>query len=99
MVLVSQSGYLKRSSLRSYKASAEEDGLKEGDFTVFKKELNTLDHLIMLTNKGNLIYRPVHEIMETRWKDTGEHISQAIGLADDEIILKAFDVKNFDEPV
>ncbi|MCI1348104.1 MAG: DNA topoisomerase IV subunit A, partial [Pediococcus pentosaceus] len=45
MVLVSQSGYLKRSSLRSYKASAEEDGLKEGDFTVFKKELNTLDHL------------------------------------------------------
>jgi topoisomerase-4 subunit A len=99
MVLVSQSGYLKRSSLRSYKASAEEDGLKEGDFTVFKKELNTLDHLLMLTNKGNLIYRPVHEIMETRWKDTGEHISQAIGLADDEIILRAFDVKNFDEPV
>jgi topoisomerase-4 subunit A len=99
MVLVSQSGYLKRSSLRSYKASAEEDGLKEGDFTVFKQELNTLDHLLMMTNKGNLIYRPVHEIMETRWKDTGEHISQTIGLADDEIILNAFNFKNFEQPV
>ena len=55
MVLVSQAGYLKRSSLRSYKASADEDGLKDGDQPVFKHELSTLDHLLMFTNKGNLI--------------------------------------------
>ncbi|KRN95167.1 DNA topoisomerase IV subunit A [Pediococcus stilesii] len=99
MVLVSQSGYLKRSSLRSYKASFEEDGLKDGDFAVFKKELSTLDHLLMFTNKGNLIYRPVHEISEARWKDTGEHISQTIGLDDDEIILEAYNVKDFKQPI
>ncbi|MEE6674364.1 DNA topoisomerase IV subunit A [Pediococcus acidilactici] len=99
MVLVSQAGYLKRSSLRSYKASADEDGLKDGDQPVFKHELSTLDHLLMFTNKGNLIYRPVYEITEARWKDTGEHVSQTIGLADDEIILKAYDVKNFAQSI
>ncbi|QOP72714.1 DNA topoisomerase IV subunit A [Pediococcus acidilactici] len=99
MVLVSQAGYLKRSSLRSYKASADEDGLKDGDQPVFKHELSTLDHLLMFTNKGNLIYRPVYEITEARWKDTGEHVSQTIGLAGDEIILKAYDVKNFKQPI
>lgn len=98
MVLVSHSGYLKRSSLRSYAASGDDNGLKEGDYPVYQRELNTLDHLLMFTNKGNLIYRPVHEITDMKWKDTGEHVSQTIGLQDDEVILKAYSFKNFTDP-
>lgn len=98
VVLVSHDGYLKRSSIRSYKASdIEENGLKEDDYPIFLNKMTTLEHLYMFTNKGNLIYRPVNEIEEARWKETGQHISQIIGLADDEKIIKVFPFKTLKE--
>lgn len=88
MVLISKQGYVKRSSLRSYSASANKDnGLREEDYPVFQSKVNTLDHLFMFTNKGNMIYRPVHEVAEMRWKDTGEHLSQTVGLDGDEFVI------------
>ena len=90
VVLVSHDGYIKRSSTRSYSASDTDDnGLKEDDYPILLAKSNTLSHLFLFTNRGHLIYRPVHEIADARWKDTGEHISQTIGLADDERIIKA----------
>ena len=90
MVLVSHAGYIKRSSLRSFKASAlDENGLREDDYPLLIQQTTTLAHLFMFTNLGHVIYRPVHEIADARWKDTGEHISQTIGLADDEEIITA----------
>lgn len=91
MLLVSRDGYVKRSSLRSFKASDEQDnGLKDNDVIVLMKVASTLDHLLMFTNKGSVIYRPVHDIVDARWKDTGEHLSQTVGLADDEFVIRAF---------
>ena len=91
MLLVSRDGYVKRSSLRSFKASVESDnGLKEEDVVILMKVANTLDHLLMFTNKGNVIYRPIHDIVDSRWKDTGEHLSQTVGLSDDERVIEAF---------
>ena len=88
MVLISKQGYVKRSSIRSYTASGEQDnGLLDEDQPVFQGKVNTLNHVLMFTNKGNMIYRPVHEITEMRWKDTGEHLSQTIGLDADEFVL------------
>lgn len=90
MVLVSHAGYIKRSSLRSFKASAlDENGLREDDYPLLIQQTTTLAHLFMFTNLGHVIYRPVHEIADARWKDTGEHISQTIGLTDDEEIITA----------
>lgn len=90
VVLVSHDGYIKQSSTRSYSASDTDDnGLKEDDYPILLAKSNTLSHLFLFTNRGHLIYRPVHEIADARWKDTGEHISQTIGLADDERIIKA----------
>lgn len=88
-LLVSRTGYVKRSSLRSYKASGDENGLKEDDYPVLAQTVSTLDHLFIFTNKGNVIYRPVHEVLETRWKDTGEHLSQSVGLDADEVVIQA----------
>lgn len=94
MVAVSHDGYLKRSSLRSYQASEGADsGLKDGDFAILQKPLQTLDQLMMFTNYGHLIQRPVHEIADLKWKEMGEHISQSIGLAADEAIIAAFAFK------
>ncbi len=70
MLLVSRDEYVKRSSLRSFKASDESDnGLKEEDVVILMKVANTLDHLLMFTNKGNVIYRPIHDIVDSRWKE------------------------------
>lgn len=91
MVAVSHDGYLKRSSLRSYQASEGADGgLKEGDFAILQQPMQTLDQLMLFTNYGHLIQRPVHEIADLKWKEMGEHISQSIGLAADEAIIAAF---------
>nr|WP_203641166.1 DNA topoisomerase IV subunit A [Levilactobacillus andaensis] len=99
VVLVSHDGYLKRSGVRSYTASDPDDnGLKDEDYPIFMQKLSTLDHLMMFTNKGNLIYRPVHEISDVKWKETGEHISQTTGLAADEEIVATFAFKTLKEP-
>lgn len=90
-VLVSEQGYLKRSSLRSYQASQLTDnGLQKDDVVVLDQEASTLDHLFLFTNYGNLIYRPIHELADVRWKETGQHLSQTFTLQKDEIILRAF---------
>ncbi|MGC6767739.1 DNA topoisomerase IV subunit A [Enterococcus sp. LJL51] len=99
VVSVTQEGYIKRSSLRSYAASKPEElGMKEGDFPIFVGEVNTLDHILLITNKANVIYRPIHELSDLRWKDIGEHISQTIGgMAIDESIIAVYPYKTLDE--
>ncbi|MGF2143914.1 DNA topoisomerase IV subunit A [Vagococcus fluvialis] len=79
MVSITKEGYAKRSSLRSYSASKEDTiEMKETDRLIFSAQLNTHDHLLIVTNKGNMIYRPVHELIDKRWKDVGEHFSLSI---------------------
>ena len=97
-LLVSRTGYVKRSSLRSYKASGDENGLKDDDYPVLEQTVNTLDHLFIFTNKGNVIYRPVHEVLETRWKETGEHLSQSVGLDADEVVIQALCFPDLKQP-
>lgn len=98
VVTVTRDGYVKRSSLRSYGASKpEEIGMKEGDSLLYSNQMNTLDHLLLVTNKGNTIYRPVHELPDLKWKDLGEHISQTVmTLAQDEMIMGVFAYKEID---
>lgn len=98
ILLISHDGYLKRSSLRSYKASEDFEGvLKNEDYPILLKKVNTRDYLYMFTNKGNIIYRPVHEIKDVKWKDMGEHISQSIGLDEEEEIINAFVFSSLEE--
>lgn len=97
-LLVSRTGYVKRSSLRSYKASGDENGLKDDDYPVLEQTVNTLGHLFIFTNKGNVIYRPVHEVLETRWKETGEHLSQSVGLDADEVVIQALCFPDLKQP-
>ena len=97
-VLVSHDGYVKRSSQRSYMASdGDDNGLKDEDYPILDVEANTLNHLFIFTDKGNLIYRQIFELDDSRWKDTGSHLSQEVGLANDESVLKAFVFENLKE--
>ena len=79
IVSVTKEGYVKRSSIISYSASKEDAiEMKETDELIFVSQLNTHDHLLFVTNKGNMIYRPVHELADKKWKDVGEHFSLSI---------------------
>ncbi|MBS0953630.1 DNA topoisomerase IV subunit A [Lactiplantibacillus plantarum] len=95
IVMISHDGYIKRTSLRSYSASEPDDnGLKDEDYPIYLAKNSTLDHLMMFTNMGHLIYRPIYEIADAKWKDTGEHISQTIGLTENERITWVYSFEN-----
>ncbi|BAK94886.1 topoisomerase IV subunit A [Tetragenococcus halophilus NBRC 12172] len=98
MTAITQEGYVKRSSLRSYNASRPEElGMKDSDEVVFCQQLNTLDHLLLVTNKGNMIYRPVFELPDLKWKETGEHLSQnLLNFSSDEVILAVYSFNELD---
>lgn len=97
-VLVSRDGYIKRSSMRSYQSTESSDnGLPETDRVVYEGTLSTLTNLYLFTNYGNLIYRPVHELTETKWKDVGQHLSQELGLAADEQIIQVYALEKLDD--
>ncbi|MFE1244187.1 DNA topoisomerase IV subunit A [Fictibacillus sp. NPDC058756] len=98
MVMVTEDGYIKRSSIRSYSASnGEPPGMKDTDSLLLVSQLNTTDTLLMFTNKGNYIYLPVYEMPEIRWKDMGQHLASIVGLDKDEKLIKAFPAKEFKE--
>lgn len=95
-VVLTKEGYIKRASLRSYAASnGEETGMKDGDRLLFQDTLNTTEHLLVFTNKGNYLYLPVHEIPDKKWKELGQHIAQIIPLAADEAVVSAVKVSDF----
>lgn len=96
MVMVTRDGYLKRSSLKSYKSSNDSlPGIKDGDVLVGASKAFTTDYLLMFTNKGNYIVVPVHIMTENKWKDEGSHINANTTLGNGEKIIKAFVVEEF----
>ena len=100
-VSLTRSGYIKRTSPRSFNASTiEEMGKREDDRLVFLKTAKTTQHLLIFTNLGNLIYRPVHELTDIRWKDIGEHLSQTLtNFETNEEVIFADLVDNFEEGI
>lgn len=99
-VLVSRDGYLKRSSLRSFQSTDDQDnGLPENDKVIYEKTLSTLSNIYLFTNRGNIIYRPVHELIDTKWKETGQHLSQEIGLLPNEKIIRVFDFDDLNQNI
>src|SRR5690625_310954 len=93
---VTREGYVKRTSLRSYAASNQEDfSMREDDHLVALMEINTTDHILLFTNKGRYIYLPVHELPDIRWKDIGQHISNIVSIERDEHIVQTLPIRDF----
>lgn len=98
IVAVTNEGYVKRVSKKSYGSSdGDETLLKENDYVSGLYEQNTLDTLLMFTNKGNYLFIPVHELPELKWKDLGKHVSNIVPIGQDEKIIKSIPVSNFDK--
>ena len=98
-VSVTKAGYIKRTSPRSFAASTlEEIGKRDDDRLIFVQSAKTTQHILMCTTLGNVIYRPIHELADIRWKDIGEHLSQTItNFETNEEILYVEVVDQFDD--
>lgn len=96
VVSVTKDGYLKRTSLRSYSASKEDDfTIKEQDYLIGLYEVNTTDNLLLFTNKGKYTFFPVHELPDIRWKDLGAHLSHFTNLEEDEKLINVIPIREF----
>ena len=95
IVVATNEGYVKRIPLKSYvSSSGEQTTLKPGDFIRGLYSTTSLDTLLMFTNLGHYLYVPVHEIVETKWKELGKHISNLIQISADERIISAMILDN-----
>ena len=99
IVVVTDEGYVKRVSTRSYSSSQEATGLKVTDHPIGIYEANTMDVLILFTSLGNFLYIPVYELPDLKWKDLGKHVSNIVKISSNEDILSSYLVKDFNEKV
>ncbi|MGX7049029.1 DNA topoisomerase IV subunit A [Lactococcus piscium] len=98
IVSVTRSGYVKRTTPRSFGASKlTEIGKREDDVLLFHQPALTTQHLLMFTTLGNVIYRPIHELDDVKWKDIGTHCSSLVNnFSQDEAILFAYILDDFE---
>ena len=97
MIAITRDGYIKRSSVKSYRGSGVDSlpGMKEDDILVYRGQAVTTDFVLAFTNRGNYLYIPIHEIIDTKWKEEGKHINYLISLEYKEKIVCAFAVNEF----
>lgn len=99
MISVSRDGYVKRSSLASWKGSGGQNGalpgLKAGDTLMYMGQAYTVDHMLMFTSRGNYLFIPIHELKTNKWLEEGIHINYAISLEPQEKIIRAYAVHDF----
>ncbi|MFC5403739.1 DNA gyrase subunit A [Cohnella soli] len=99
LVTLSREGYVKRTSLLSFTRSGGElgsAGVKEGDVIRWSMGLNTLESLLLFTQKGYYYMLPVHQIPEFKWKDTGTAIVNVLPLAKEDRLVGIVPVKGAD---
>lgn len=94
IVIITNEGYVKRVSLRSYDESSS-TGLKEGDYLTGKYKMSTKDVILLFTDLGNYLYIPVYELPDLKWKDLGKHISNIIPIKAEENIISSIPVYDF----
>lgn len=100
IVCVSNNGYVKKVSLKSYNAAGNEyPGVRENDYIEGFYKINNIDTILLFTNLGNYLYLPVREINEAKYKDIGSHISNYIKVSDGEKIVKSYGISSFDETI
>lgn len=100
MVTLSNDGFIKRMPLKTYNRSnvnADDIDYREGDYLKYLVKSNTIDSLLLFTNKGNMYQTKGINIPEGKWKDKGEKIDGIIKTlnVDNEKIVEVLSINNF----
>lgn len=100
IVTLSDDGYIKRTSMLSYTRSGGEignAGVKDGDFIRTLLQVNTLDNLLLFTQKGQYFVLPVHQVPEYKWKDNGTALVNVVPASKDDAIVGILPLREFDQ--
>lgn len=100
LVSLSNDGYIKRTSMMSFNRSGGErngSGAKEDDYIRDVINVNTLDSLLVFTQRGQYFLLPVHQIPDFKWKETGKAIVNIIPMTREDRIVTMIPVRNFEE--
>ncbi|ANF97375.1 DNA gyrase subunit A [Paenibacillus bovis] len=100
LVTLSNGGYIKRTSMMSFNRSGAErsgSGAREDDFIRQVIDVNTLDSLLIFTQRGQYFLLPVHQIPDFKWKETGTAIVNVISMTREDRIVDIIPVRNLEE--
>lgn len=101
LVTLSGEGYIKRTSKLSFTRSGgelESTGMKEGDYIRYLFDINTIENLLIFTQKGQFYSLPVHQIPEYKWKENGTAIVNVIPIPKEDRIINVIPIKDFNQP-
>ena len=90
VVMITNEGYVKRVSMKSFQSNNEEPPMKPGDYIKNMFDVSTRDHLVLFTNLGNYLFIPVYKIPDSKWRELGKHINNLITLSPNETIIASF---------
>lgn len=89
-VSVSENGYVKRSSRRSYSTSSKNE-INKGDKSYLECEASTKDVLFIFTNYGHYYRLPVYALKDVSWgNNAGQYLGSVGNMATDELVINAF---------
>ncbi|GIM28138.1 DNA topoisomerase (ATP-hydrolyzing) [Clostridium polyendosporum] len=99
MVTLSNEGFIKRISLKSYNrlnSTTEHIEYREGDYLKLLFKSNTKESIIIFTDKGNMYQLKCNGVPEYRWKDKGERIEDLVkGLSlEEEKIIAVYSLES-----
>ncbi|MBP5091883.1 MAG: DNA topoisomerase IV subunit A [Bacilli bacterium] len=103
MLAATRDGYIKRSSMASWKGSGGQNGtlpgMKAGDTLIYNGQVETTDNMLFFTTKGNYLFVPVHSIQANKWLEEGVHVNTSVSLDANDKIIKGIAVKHFREDI
>ncbi|MFD2701548.1 DNA gyrase subunit A [Paenibacillus shunpengii] len=100
LVTLSNEGYIKRTSMLSFTRSGGDrssSGVIEGDVISSYYDVNTLDNLLVFTQRGQYYLLPVHQVPEFKWKDPGTAIVNVIPLSKEDRVVSIIPVRSFEQ--
>lgn len=102
IVTMSNEGYIKRVSQKTYSrssANVEDIEYREGDFNKFLFESNTIHNILFFTDSGNMYKIKGDNIPEHKWKEKGEKLDSIIKGLDlnKEKIVDVFSIKDMED--
>ncbi|MBL0701720.1 MAG: DNA topoisomerase 4 subunit A, partial [Spiroplasma sp.] len=99
LVSITSNGYLKRSSPRSY-ASSQSLGLSNLEDNLIGSIIsNTKNKCLVFFDDGSYVIIPGNDIVETKWKDIGKHISSLCKVNDGVRVINIVSTIDFNEYV
>ena len=96
-ISLSKDGYLKKFSSRIYESNELNTfGIKDDDHLIYLNKSNTVNKLLVFSNRGNFILVPVNNITESKWKEPGQYISDFASFDSGEEIIGCIDIVDFE---